>query len=37
MKPETRTVPQLFGLGVRYVVPLYQSPKREVDFAGSRP
>ena len=26
MKPETRTVTQLFGLDVRYVVPLYQRP-----------
>jgi hypothetical protein len=26
MKPETRTVNQLFGLDVRYVVPLYQRP-----------
>ena len=26
MKPETRTVTQLFELDVRYVVPLYQRP-----------
>ena len=26
MKPETRTVNELFGLDVRYVVPLYQRP-----------
>ena len=26
MKPETRTVTQLFGLDVRYVVPLFQRP-----------
>jgi hypothetical protein len=26
MRPETRTVTQLFGLDVRYVVPLYQRP-----------
>jgi Protein of unknown function DUF262/Protein of unknown function (DUF1524) len=26
MKPETRTVTHLFGLDVRYVVPLYQRP-----------
>jgi hypothetical protein len=26
LKPETRTVTQLFGLDVRYVVPLYQRP-----------
>jgi len=26
MKPETRTVTQLFGLDVRYVVTLYRRP-----------